>query len=75
MEHSIAKDTYSFYHSPNYIGTGNNPRRKMEVSDMVILSETKQRYRANPFGFGITWDGLSPLQLAIAAALGITRKL
>lgn len=33
----------------------------------------KRRKEANPFGFGISWDGLSPLQLAITAALGITR--
>lgn len=32
----------------------------------------KVRRPANPFGFGLTWEGLSPTQLAIAAALGIT---
>jgi hypothetical protein len=34
---------------------------------------TKQRVPANPYGFGIGWEGLSPTQLAITAALGITR--
>lgn len=34
---------------------------------------TKRRREANPFGFGLTWEGLSPTQLAITAALGITR--
>jgi hypothetical protein len=34
---------------------------------------TKRRREANPFGFGVSWDGLSPTQLAITAALGITR--
>jgi hypothetical protein len=38
-------------------------------------SVTKRRYPANPFGFGIGWEGLSPTQLAITAALGITRVL
>jgi hypothetical protein len=33
----------------------------------------KRRREANPFGFGVSWDGLSPTQLAITAALGITR--
>jgi hypothetical protein len=33
----------------------------------------KVRRPASPFGFGITWEGLSPSQLAITAALGITR--
>lgn len=28
---------------------------------------------ASPFGWGLTWDGLSPQQVAIAAALGISR--
>lgn len=34
----------------------------------------KQREKADsPFGFGVTWDQLSPKQLAILAALGILR--
>lgn len=41
--------------------------------DITFVTETKVRRKANPFGFGITWDGLSPLQLAIAAALGLSR--
>ena len=36
---------------------------------------TKSRAPANPFGFGVGWEGLSPTQLAITAALGITRLL
>ena len=36
---------------------------------------TKSRTSANPFGFGVGWEGLSPTQLAITAALGITRLL
>lgn len=36
---------------------------------------TKRRVPASPFGFGISWQGLSPTQLAITAALGITRLL
>lgn len=32
----------------------------------------KRRRVANPFGFGLTWEGLSPSQLLISAALGIT---
>ena len=33
----------------------------------------KVRVAANPFGFGLTWDGLSPRQWSILSALGITR--
>jgi hypothetical protein len=36
---------------------------------------TKRRAPANPFGFGIGWEDLSPTQLAITAAIGITRLL
>lgn len=38
-----------------------------------ITYSVKRRRDANPFGFGIGWEGLSPTQLAITAALGITR--
>jgi hypothetical protein len=31
------------------------------------------RRRANPYGFGVTWESLSKTQLAILAALGMTR--
>lgn len=33
----------------------------------------KQRRPANPFGFGLTWDGLTPYQASIALALGLSR--
>lgn len=33
---------------------------------------TKRRRPANPFGFGVQWEGLTPTQLAITAALGLT---
>lgn len=39
----------------------------------VIGSEWKQRVRAHPYGFGITDTSLSARQLAILAALGLTR--
>jgi len=41
----------------------------------IITLTSKNRGQANPFGFGIGWEGLSPTQLAITAALGITRVL
>lgn len=39
------------------------------------VSTIKRRRAANPFGFGVGWEGLTPTQLAITAALGITRVL
>jgi hypothetical protein len=35
--------------------------------------DTKKRTLANPYGFGLTWGDLTPRQLGILAALGITR--
>jgi hypothetical protein len=36
---------------------------------------TKRRVAASPFGFSIGWEDLSPTQLAITAAVGITKLL
>jgi len=38
-----------------------------------FLTETKMRRRASPWGFGVTFSGFTPRQIAILAALGITR--
>jgi hypothetical protein len=38
-----------------------------------LVQQRKVRLRASPFGFGLTDTDLSPRQLAIIAALGITR--
>jgi hypothetical protein len=65
MEHSICKDTYILERSGL---AGNVP-----VAPLTLVTETKQRRPANPFGFGLTWEGLSSFQAAILAALGITR--
>jgi hypothetical protein len=43
------------------------------VPPIVMTYNVKRRRPANPFGFGLSWEGLSPTQLAITAALGITR--
>jgi len=36
---------------------------------------TKRRLASSPFGFSVEWEGLSPTQLAITTALGLTRAL
>ena len=66
MEHSIRRRTYA---RP----TTGLIDRSVSASPIVLTIESKRRIKANPFGFGITWEGLNPLQLAIAAALGISR--
>lgn len=67
MEHSINTDTYS---RPG--PSGLKPSVKV-APPLVTVTETKIRRQANPFGFGVSWDGLSPFQLSILAALGMTR--
>jgi hypothetical protein len=47
---------------------GQNPR--FDVEYRVVR---RYRRKANPFGFGVTWESLSNTQLGILAALGITR--
>lgn len=65
MEESSTTVTYSMPDS-GYPGVG-------KVPDSSWSLTTKRRKEANPFGFGVEWEGLSPTQLAITAALGITR--
>ncbi len=38
-----------------------------------VWSEEKIREQASPYGFSVSWDGLSPFQLSILAALGMSR--
>jgi hypothetical protein len=65
MCHTIHKVTFTS--SQSGLKTGDR------ASPISFVTETKQRRRANPFGFGLSWDGLSPFQLSIAAALGLAR--
>lgn len=70
MEETSIVDTYSMPHcglKPEMIKGGG------KVPDAHVTLVTKRRRQANPFGFGVKWEGLSPTQLAITAALGITR--
>jgi hypothetical protein len=66
MEETSIVDTYSMPATGLLGVTGTVPPVTYEY---VV----KRRREANPFGFGIGWEGLSPTQLAITAALGITR--
>jgi hypothetical protein len=66
MEHITCTSTYTHQGTSYYTGH--------QVQPLVFSYTSKKRRRANPFGFGVSWDGLSPRQSAIAAALGITRS-
>jgi hypothetical protein len=58
-----------------FVNTGYHgaPVPALVSASSATTVERKQRAVANPYGFGITWDGLNPYQLSILAALGVTR--
>jgi hypothetical protein len=69
MEHSIVKDRYFVDRGGGFSSPFAHP------SPIVFSVETKRRQKATPFGFGLTVSGFSPRQLAITAALGLTRGI
>lgn len=69
MEHVIVRDVYSFVGPTGLKGGGS-----IVPTDVVLVTETKTRRRANPYGFGISWDSLTNRQIAILTALGISRR-
>jgi len=77
METTTVTDTYKAgnmiapYFDASYSGFVNPPYPA--IAPVTIRVTTKKRVKANPFGFGVSWDGLSTVQQAIVAALGITR--
>lgn len=68
MEHCSKSTTYTLVGTPRF-----KPYGTCHASPVTVWSEFKRREKATPFGFEIDWNGLSPRQLAISAALGITR--
>jgi hypothetical protein len=79
METTTVTDTFSAGDVVTIPGSdGSNSRQSFTAvyprpAPVVLRVTTKKRIQANPFGFGISWDGLSTVQQAIVAALGITR--
>lgn len=67
MEHTLHISTYTL-EGCTFGG------RSIKVPPAQLVSETKKRVRANPFGFGVSWEDLSPFQLSILAAIGISRS-
>jgi len=64
MEHSVVDRTWT-----RKVKYANYNREHI----MTLRSERKRRVPASPYGFDVTWDGFTPKQLSILAALGITR--
>jgi len=68
MEHTIVTDTYSLEGGQLSDGT------PFICPPLALVTETKVRKQANPYGFGVSWDTLSSFQLSILSALGISRR-
>lgn len=68
MEHTIVSDTYTL--GPCRLKDG----PWVQADPITFVTETKVRRKANPFGFGVTWEGLSTFQTSILAALGMSRS-
>jgi hypothetical protein len=67
METTSVTDTYTL--------STNGPYGPFAVIAPVVIDTTvKKRLKANPFGFGVDWNGLNSIQLAILGALGLTRS-
>lgn len=78
MEKTTTTDTFSAGAVSGQLDTtfGSDAKAPYPVVSPVTLRiTTKKRIQANPFGFGLSWDGLSTVQQAIVAALGITRAV
>jgi len=67
MEHTIVRDVYT------YSGGTQSNGNALNVDPVVLVTETKVRRGANPYGFGVTWESLSPFQTSILVALGLSR--
>lgn len=70
MEHTVSTSTYTLA-GPYYLWNGSVGPVPPSVS---LVTETKRRLGASPYGFGLTYDGLSAMQKSILAALGITHS-
>jgi len=71
MEHSIVRDVFSYI--PNNSPTVSGTNVKIVPPSYSVITETKIRQKANPFGFGLTMDGLNNVQKSILAALGLSK--
>jgi len=67
MENTVQRRTYT------YAGPTGAKTRGARPAVVRFEVNSKQRVQANPYGFGLTWNSLSPFQLSILAALGITK--
>jgi len=71
MEHTLVKDTYTRTYDVPPLKEMSPPVTSHSVT---FVTETKLRKRADPYGFGVSFDSLTDLQKSIIAALGLSRS-
>lgn len=86
MRHQSKRTKYSYLNTPrfapqyalnnvgNYVARGVKTLPVYQPLDYILIEESKRRIAASPFGFGLTVGALSPQQLAILTALGLSRQ-
>jgi len=67
MQHTVATTTYFSRDKKPFLGTDQG------VGVVKFVVETKQRRRASPYGFGISFESLNATQKAIMTALGLSK--
>jgi len=67
MEHTLSEYVYT-YAGPDRFRSG-----PVYPPNVHMVSETRRRLKATPYGFGLKWGGLTALQQSILVALGISR--
>lgn len=72
MEHSKNVHVHTL-NNISYSLVDNGSKRAVVSPSTTYTRETKQRYPATPFGFGLTESGFDTSQWAILGALGISR--
>jgi len=70
MEHTTVRDVYDF---SGDLGLRAGIEFSGRPPAIILVSETKLRRRATPFGFGLNLSALTSRQKAIMAALGLSR--
>ncbi len=69
MEETIVSDEISL----TGLQWSSTPSGPASLKPCYLITKTKKRIRATPYGFGLTFEDFTPRQLAIMASLGITR--
>lgn len=71
MEHYTIKHVYT----QERLGVNSTiVQGSVSPAPISVMVEQKRRVKATPFGFNVDWPSFSPRQIAIAVALGLTKR-